>query len=97
MSKITIYGKKSAVALETIHNVEEHYCTNGMFYVKAEGQEFYFTLEAISMIRVETESDEQMLQVFNKSLCDSCITKGCMFQSGIVRNHCDFYKAESEE
>lgn len=35
--------------------------------------------------------------VINKSLCDSCITKGCIFQSGIVRNHCDFYKAESEE
>ena len=32
--------------------------------------------------------------VINKSLCDSCITKGCIFQSGIVRNHCDFYKAE---
>lgn len=46
MSKITIYGKKSAVALETINNVEEHYCTNGMFYVKAKDQEFYFTLEA---------------------------------------------------
>ena len=97
MSKVIIYGKQSVVAVEVINNVEEHYCTNGMFYVRAEGQEFYFSLEAISMVRVETESDEQMLQVFNKSLCDSCITKGCMFQSGIVRNHCDFYKAESEE
>lgn len=58
MSKITIYGKKSAVALETIDNVEEHYCTNGMFYVRAENQEFYFTLEAISTIRVEPESEE---------------------------------------
>lgn len=34
--------------------------------------------------------------IINKNLCDSCITKGCIFQSGIVRNHCDFYKAESE-
>lgn len=59
MSKVTIYGKRSAVALETItiDNVEEHYCTNGMFYVKAEGQEYYFALEAIGMIRVETESE----------------------------------------
>lgn len=59
MSKIWIYGKKSTVALEAIDNVEEHYCTNGMFYVKAEGQEYYFSLEAISMIRVETESEEE--------------------------------------
>ncbi len=29
--------------------------------------------------------------------CKSCITKGCIFQSGIARSHCDFYKAESEE
>jgi hypothetical protein len=57
MGKVTIYGKNSAVALETIDNVEEHYCTNGMFYVRAEGQEYYFTLEAISMISVETESE----------------------------------------
>ena len=32
--------------------------------------------------------------VINKNLCDSCITKGCMFQSGIVRSHCDFYNAK---
>lgn len=57
MSKIIIYGKRTVGALETINNVEEHYCTNGMFYVKAEDQEFYFSLEAISMIRVETESE----------------------------------------
>ena len=59
MSKITIYGKKSAVAVETINNVEEHYCTNGMFYIKAEDQEYYFSLETISMIRVETESEDE--------------------------------------
>lgn len=35
--------------------------------------------------------------VVNKNLCDSCATKGCIFQSGIVRNRCNFYKAESEE
>ena len=28
----------------------------------------------------------------NKNLCNSCITKECIFQSGIVRNHCDFYR-----
>ena len=32
-----------------------------------------------------------------ENLCDSCKTKGCIFQSGIVRSHCDFYKAESED
>lgn len=34
--------------------------------------------------------------VAHKNLCDSCVTKGCIFQSGIIRNRCDFYKAESE-
>lgn len=34
--------------------------------------------------------------VISRNLCDSCRNKGCIFQSGIVRNHCDFYKAESE-
>lgn len=42
---------------------------------------------------------ESEIEQANKSLCDSCITKGCMFQSGIVRSHCDFYteQTESEE
>lgn len=35
--------------------------------------------------------------VIKRSLCDSCVTKGCIFQSRIARSHCDFYKAESEE
>jgi hypothetical protein len=30
-------------------------------------------------------------------LCKSCNTKGCIFQSGIARSHCDFYKAESDK
>ena len=34
---------------------------------------------------IDRESEE-------RNLCDSCIAKGCIFQSGIVRNHCDFYK-----
>lgn len=28
----------------------------------------------------------------NESLCDSCITSHCIFQAGITRNRCDFYK-----
>lgn len=31
------------------------------------------------------------------NLCNQCSNKRCTFQSGIVRSHCDFYKAESEE
>lgn len=62
MGKVTIYGKKSAVAVEVINNVKEHYCTNGMFYVRAEDQEYYFALEAISVIRVETESEDEEVQ-----------------------------------
>lgn len=32
--------------------------------------------------------------VVNRNLCDACMNKGCIFQSGIVRNHCDFYNEE---
>ncbi len=146
MSKIKIYDKNSTDAVAIISNVEEHYCTNGMFYVKANGQEWYFSLESIGAILVETESEvkdikknfiskdvldkiraeliqsiqngtlkiesgnEELFRIIDKykesdkekdvnctDLCKSCITKGCMFQSGIVRNHCDFYKAERKD
>lgn len=30
------------------------------------------------------------------SLCDSCKNKVCLLQTGVIRRHCDFYKAESE-
>ena len=29
--------------------------------------------------------------VIKRSLCDSCVAKGCIFQSGIVRTKCAFY------
>ena len=32
-----------------------------------------------------------------RNLCDSCTNRCCIFQSGIVRNHCDFYKAERSD
>lgn len=28
----------------------------------------------------------------SRNLCDSCINNRCIFQYGIVRNRCDFYK-----
>ena len=31
------------------------------------------------------------------SLCASCISKECILQTGVVRRHCDFYKAGSED
>lgn len=34
-----------------------------------------------------------MDDLINRNLCDSCINNGCIFQSRIIRNHCDFYKA----
>jgi hypothetical protein len=37
------------------------------------------------------------IKVIEKNLCDSCINKSCIFQYGIVRSHCDFYIAESED
>lgn len=35
--------------------------------------------------------------IISRNLCDSCINNGCICQSGIVRNHCDFYKADGED
>lgn len=32
----------------------------------------------------------------DRNLCDSCVTSGCVLQSGIVRKHCDFYTEEAE-
>lgn len=52
----------------------------------------YVALEILDKL-LESEKDAVVIK---KSLCDSCLVKGCIFQYGIVRNHCDFYKAESE-
>lgn len=46
---------------------------------------------------LQSESKKCGDKISNKSLCDSCINDSCIFQSGIFRNHCDFYKSESEE
>lgn len=35
---------------------------------------------------------EETIKTLKENLCDSCINRGCIFQSGIVRSHCDFYK-----
>lgn len=48
--------------------------------------------EQMTKAEIKTEDGE----INNKNLCDSCINNDCIFQSGIFRNHCDFYKAESE-
>lgn len=50
----------------------------------------YFIKQTI--IEVDKEND-----VNCTDLCKSCNTKGCIFQSGIVRSHCDFYKTKSDE
>lgn len=49
---------------------------------------------------LKKELEERKLKdgiIISRNLCDSCINNSCIFQSGIVRNHCDFYKTESEE
>jgi len=55
----------------------------------------------LEMLKDKVKSEEQEscnnVAVTHKNLCDSCTTQGCVFQSGIIRNHCDFYKEESEE
>ena len=56
MSKVTIYGKKRwDDVMEIIYDAEEYYCTNGMFYVKTIGQEYYFALDLIGVIAIEAE------------------------------------------
>ncbi|MBQ0090259.1 MAG: hypothetical protein KBT27_13115 [Prevotellaceae bacterium] len=41
---------------------------------------------------------EQNINQKNKDLCNSCINKGCVLQTGIIRNNCSFYiSKESEE
>lgn len=52
--------------------------------------------QAVWILEPLKDKSEIEPQESNKNLCDSCITKGCIFQSGIVRNHCDFYKAKAE-
>lgn len=53
-------------------------------------------IEATQTI-IEADKTESNGIIISRNLCDSCINNGCIFQSGIVRNHCDFYKAESGE
>ena len=52
-------------------------------------------VDALEMA-IEVLSAEPCEDCISRNLCDSCKTKGCIFQSGIVRSHCDFYRAESE-
>ena len=58
MSKVTIFGKKRwEEVLEIIDDVEEYYCTNGMFYIKVREEEYYFALDLIGIIHIEAESE----------------------------------------
>lgn len=80
----------SEIALQDFSQIQKRlsYCTAqtiGMALAKLELLE-----KQGCKVKESKESDAE-------NLCDSCKTKGCIFQSGIVRSHCDFYKAESEE
>ena len=59
--KVKIYGKGQDLdepPIEIINDVVEHYCTNGMFYVRTKrNEEYYFVLEIIGFISVEPESE----------------------------------------
>lgn len=46
---------------------------------------------------LEGMKGEPMSDLISRNLCNSCINNECIFQYGIVRNYCDFYKAESED
>ncbi len=47
--------------------------------------------EWIKARKVESED------AISRNLCDFCMNNGCILQTGIIRNHCDFYIAKSEE
>lgn len=59
MGKATIYGKDLWKVLEIIYDVEEYYCINGMFFIKAKEQEYYFALDIIGAIHIDSESEEE--------------------------------------
>ena len=54
----------------------------------------YMLQRFLDILKVETKTQENK---DIRSLCDSCTNNECIFQSGIIRNRCDFYIAESEE
>lgn len=58
MGKATIYSKKTGEVFETIHDVEEYHCINGMIYIKTKEQDYYFELDIIGAIHIDSESEE---------------------------------------
>lgn len=57
MGKATIYGKKEWEVLEIINDVEDYYYINGIFYIKAKEHEYYFALDVIGAIHIDSESE----------------------------------------
>lgn len=58
MMTIKIFQKDKEIPI-TIHNVEEHYCTEKMFYVRQEsGETFYLSLDMIGFIHVIPKNKE---------------------------------------
>jgi len=52
---------------------------------------------ANNVIAWQENPEPYKAEIINRNLCDSCTNKGCILQSGIIRNHCDFYMSESEK
>lgn len=43
------------------------------------------------MKKLFKEKEENVKKLKKESLCDQCINMSCIFQSGIIREKCDFY------
>lgn len=57
MNTITIYREIDSLE---IHNVDEYYCTNQMFYIHTKsGDAYYYPLDKIDHIHVEEESEDK--------------------------------------
>lgn len=58
-------------------------------------------IETIKEAYGNTEYTDRIIQAleqeaYENNICDSCHTKGCIFQSGIKRVNCEFYTAQNE-
>lgn len=54
-----------------------------------------FVFKKLSLLaeEIRKEKESRKGSESNKSLCDFCTAKRCMFQSARVIKHCDFYKS----
>lgn len=109
-TKSEIYPKEKEAWIMAIKALEQQTCEDCVtkkivldmledINIETEGVGFYYEhyVDYIKNLPSVTPQPKDAIKVIERNLCDSCTNRECIFQSGIVRNHCDFYKTESEE